>query len=117
MARRKREAPRLDVLSKLLLRYKRENTEKEELLLRAQDHMFRIDYLTFLSFRRPEPNPIPSQPYTVSESERELCWKTFRDVLWAPSPDGAWERGLEATVRLLAETRALVGDWTDADEK
>ena len=47
---------------------------------------------------------------TDAESEtKSILWKLeFRECPWAPTPDGAWERGLEETVRMLDEARAQV---------
>ena len=50
-----------------------------------------------------------------AESEtKSILWKLeFRECPWAPTPAGAWERGLEETVRMLDEARAqVVFSWS-----
>ena len=56
---------------------------------------------------------------TDAESEtKSILWKLqFREWLWAPTPDGVWERAGQEAVRMLDEARAHADRWTDADDK
>ena len=58
-----------------------------------------------------------SETETLTDAESEaksVLWNLeFRGWLWAPTPDGAWDRGLEETVRMLDEARAqAVLSWS-----
>ena len=107
MAKRKRNNYRLDVLSKLLLRHKKDN-EKKEQLEEIIKYMFPRD-------RLPTGcrcwTPVSFKPVLEATDALELKW------LWAPTPDGVWERGLQEAVRMFHEARAHADRWTDADDK
>ena len=53
-------------------------------------------------------------PSDAESETKSILWKLeFRECPWAPTPDGAWERGLEETVRMLDEARAqVVFSWS-----
>ena len=101
MAKRKRNNYRLDVLSKLLLRHKKDN-EKKEQLEEIIKYMFPRDRL-----------PTGCRCWTP------VLFKPALEVtdLWAPTPDGVWERAGQEAVRMLDEARARADRWIDADDK
>ena len=116
MARRKRNNYRLDVMSKLLLRHEKEKEEKE--MLMGNIWRMRLCYGFSTSLALPKP---VSETETFTDTEREaklgLSKLTLRDLLWAPTPDGIWERGLEESVRSLEAARAQADRWANAEDK
>jgi len=112
MARRKRNNYRLDVMSKLLLHHEKEKEEKEMCLCLC------LRYGCSTSVALPKP---VSETETFTDTEREaklgLSKLAFRDWLWAPTPDGIWERALEESVRSLEAARAQADRWANAEDK
>ena len=114
MARRKRNNYRLDVMSKLLLHHEKEKEEKE--MVMGYIWRMRLCYRYSTSVAWPKPvSETETFTDTKREAKLELSKLEFRRWLWAPTPDGTWERALEESLRSLEAARAQADRWPIAE--